>query len=305
MRLRSVAIWLAVALALLLSACRDEPQPEFTTSDEPRPALWLVTAPDGDGQAYLFGTIHLLPSGIDWQDGRIEQALRASDMLVVEVAELDDREKMSETFSLLAFQPVEPRPPLLQRLPADLRDEGSELVTSGGLDLAMLDRMDSWAAALQISSTLHGELGLDENEGVERRLTERFAAFGKPVVGLETIAGQLSIFDRLPEALQCRMLAEVVEEADEGAVRFQQLLDAWLSGSESRMQAFSDDGLMADPLLRELLLERRNRKWSDDIARRLDKGERMFVAVGAAHLVGQDGLPSLLSARGYDVRRVE
>jgi uncharacterized protein YbaP (TraB family) len=48
----------------------------------------------------------------------------------------------------------------------------------------------------------------------------------------------------------------------------------------------------------------RNREMAHDIAELVDGGGRWFVAVGAAHVVGAQGIPSLLSQRGYAVRRL-
>ena len=47
------------------------------------PALWKVA--DDDTTIYLFGTVHVLPQGVEWYDATIAKALEGSDILVTEI----------------------------------------------------------------------------------------------------------------------------------------------------------------------------------------------------------------------------
>jgi hypothetical protein len=144
--------------------------------------------------------------------------------------------------------------------------------------------------------------GSPEN-GVDRALIRDFA--GRDVREFEGAADQLVIFDRLPERDQRDLLEGVVREAsDENADRGR-LRRAWLSGDIAVLEEATNTGIMADPELRAALLVDRNTRWLALLAGELRAPERPLVAVGAAHLVGPDGLPAMLEARGYIVRRVD
>ena len=81
--------------------------------------------------------------------------------------------------------------------------------------------------------------------------------------------------------------------------------DADKAGDLTPIEAESDRGILGDPELREALLTARNRAWTGRIDRLLASGRRPFVAVGTAHMLGDEGLPALLEARGYTVRRIQ
>ena len=76
---------LALALAAALAACGG-PEEDWPP---PSPALWEVSGPDGE-TGWLFGTIHALPEGVEWETPALEAALDRADALVVEVANLGE-----------------------------------------------------------------------------------------------------------------------------------------------------------------------------------------------------------------------
>ena len=71
------------------------------------------------------------------------------------------------------------------------------------------------------------------------------------------------------------------------------------------IEAETSRGMLADPELRAALFTQRNRKWSERVAELMQGGASPFVAVGAAHMAGSDGLPAMLAAKGFRVRRVQ
>jgi uncharacterized protein YbaP (TraB family) len=70
------------------------------------------------------------------------------------------------------------------------------------------------------------------------------------------------------------------------------------------IEAETKRGLLADPELREALFTGRNERWTARVQREMEAGLRPFVAVGAAHMAGPQGLPAMLEARGYKVTRL-
>ena len=290
---------------LLLAACSSEPeQPPVAPASGGKPALWVVTSNDSKGgTAWLFGTIHQLPPDTDWQGRVIDEAIRASDGLVIEVAGLDDTQAVSNVFADMGIRHGMPR--LADRVSPALRTELSKAVAAASLPRHVLDNMETWAAALTLSSSMSVGLSLSQSAGVERVLEVRYSAEQKPVRSLETVEQQFGYFDGLPEAEQRAMLSAIIDDAEIRKDKYQKMLGAWISGDIESLLEDAEQGILASPLLRKKLVDDRNRAWAEAIAVMIDNKQRPFVAVGAGHLIGKTGVPELLAARGYTVKRIQ
>jgi uncharacterized protein YbaP (TraB family) len=288
MRARTRLTSFACLLPLALFACAPAPR-------EAHPALWRVE--DGHGHTgWLFGTIHSSDRPLKWRTPAVETAFKRSGAILVEVGNLANESEVAETFARLARS--EGEPPLSQRVDARDRAALSTLLDKSGHGDGDFAAVDTWAAALTLARA--GASDDDARNGVDRAVIA--AAGTRPVIELEGAAAQLGLFDALPEREQRDLLAAVVRT---GAKPERDLAQSWRSGDMKAIEAETRTGLLADPELREVLFTGRNRRWTGRIVRALNAGQRPFVAVGAAHMAGPQGLPAMLGAQGWTVTRVE
>ena len=292
---RALAALLAPILILALAGCSDAPG-EGQDSRPANPLFYEIASADGAVEGWMLGTIHALPPGTRWQTPAIFKAIRDADALVVEVR-LGEREAQHAVMSELATTPG--LPPLSDRVPTDLRPQLAALLDRGGLGGAEFTDQETWVIAISLAGI---DAPGDAINGVDRAMIGYFT--GRPVRELEGLRGQLSIFDRLPEREQRSMLAAVVRESERTRADPERLQRAWLAGNAARIEAASREGFLADPALREALLTGRNRDWMTKLLPQLEAAPRPLIAVGAAHLVGEEGLVALLKAEGYRVRRI-
>ena len=290
--MRGALAWLFAALgALTLAGCKPSPEPAS-------PAFWQVDGPHGE-RAWLLGTIHALARPADWRGPAIAQALDQASVISVEVGNLDDAAAMASALTALSRTPGQP--PLSARVEPELRPALAKLLASAGLKDNGFGDTESWAAALTLARA--GDASLDPQFGIDRAILK--ARQRKPVLELEGARGQLGLFDALPEKEQRDLLAIIVRDGGSDGSASGSLAAAWRKGDMAAIEAETHRGLLADPELREALFAARNRAWAAKIEALMRQGARPFVAVGAAHMAGSEGLPALLAERGFAVRRIQ
>ena len=281
-----IRLVLALAGALLLAAC-GEPEREWP---EPKPALWEMVSPEGR-RGWLFGTIHSLPLEVRWRTPALESALANSGVLVVEVVDVGDTAKAESVFERFARN--ESLAPLSQRVAPEDRADLAAFLDRAGSGETDFATTDTWAAALMLANRARQ---LEAGQNVDRALVD----VRSEVVGLESHAVQYALFDALPPEEQTDLLMALARDTGGEAAR----IEAWLTGDLAALERASAP-LLGDPGLRTALQTGRNARWAPRIAEMVEAGRRPFVAVGTAHLFGEQSLPALLEARGYTVRRIQ
>lgn len=292
----------AVAAGLGLAALFAAPTVQARQPLQPKPAMWVLS--DADTTVYLFGTIHLLPKGIDWKGGKLDDALAKSDELVIETI-IDEKNPMQFMQALSSLSSSPNLPPLRERVTADKRPALDAAVKASGLPAMVYDRMETWAAAFLLLGSKFRGIGLAPEDGVEIVLRKSFIDKGKPIEALETNAEQLGFFDRLPEDAQRSMLEGAIGTDKDMKTEFAAMLDAWQTGDVERIARTFDKDLAETPALRDALMVQRNRNWAKWIAERMDEPGSVMIAVGAGHLAGSDSVQRYLEAKGYRVQRVQ
>ena len=265
-------------------------------------ALWRIA--DSDTQIWLLGTIHALPIGVKWHSAAIDRAIGSSNELVLETVVDHDPEK---TTALILSLGSAPNPlPIADRIAPAKRPALARMITETKVPTAAFDRLKTWAAAfLLVGLTVRDAVGVSNVTGVETELAERFTARKQPISGLETAAQQLGFFNALSEKEQRRFLEDTVDSSKEAKADYQMMLRAWLTGNDKAIAKSFDTENEISPVLRDVLVRKRNIIWADWLAKRLEQPGQLLVAVGAGHLAGPDSVQRKLAAHGIKVTRVQ
>ena len=263
------------------------------------PALWKVA--DEDTTIYLFGTVHVLPQGIEWYDATIANALEGSDMIVTEIkmdpASETKLQQLSMSMGML------PSGTTLRSLLTPEQTTAYEAALAKiGAPPAAFDQLKPWLAGLTLSLIPLMQQGYDPNSGVEKVLLAK--AGTKCQGALETAEFQLGIFDGMPTEGQVAFLMEAATGMDEVKPTLDRMVAEWAKGDADALAAIMNEG-MSDPAVAEALLYSRNANWAEWIDTRLDKPGSVFIAVGAGHLAGAKSVQDYLAQKGITVTRVK
>jgi uncharacterized protein YbaP (TraB family) len=251
------------------------------------------------------GSVHLSDDEIAF-DPAVERALSGAGVLVLEVAPEElDPERMFELTAKTAF--FDDGRTLASVLSPDTWTLLQERLERDRLAPEGFVLMEPWFVGITLQLVALQRRGFDPERGADMALARSAAATGKSILGLETAEAQLAALDSLPLATQELMLRGILESDGDGEEGVPLLLDAWRKGDTARIEAevFAELGSHPElvPFFEAIYFER-NRQMASGIARIVDGGGRSFVVVGAAHVVGEQGVPALLAAQGYVVRRL-
>jgi uncharacterized protein YbaP (TraB family) len=263
------------------------------------PALWKVA--DEDTTIYLFGTVHVLPQGLEWYDATIANALEGSDMIVTEIKMDKASEAQLQQLSMsLGLLPAGTT--LRSLLNADQAAAYEAGLATLGVPAQAFDPLKPWLAGLTLSLLPLMQHGYSPESGVEKVLLAK--AGEKPQGALETPEFQLGIFDGMPAEGQVAFLMESVEGIDEVKPMLDKMVAEWAKGDADQLAAIMNEG-MSDPAVAEALLYSRNANWAEWIDTRMDKPGTVFIAVGAGHLAGAKSVQDYLTQKGIAVARVK
>ncbi|HEY5106616.1 MAG TPA: TraB/GumN family protein [Caulobacteraceae bacterium] len=263
-----------------------------------QPPVWTVHG--RHGTLVLFGSVHLLPPGLDWRPAELTSALAHADELWFELP-IDDAADAQAARLALARGELAPDDSLLRHLDPALGERLRQTDLALGLSSAFMERMRPWLAEMTLSLVVDMKGGARADQGVERQL-QTLTPLTVRRRALETPAQQIGFLAGAPMADQVASLDQSLTEIHDKPDAYHQLVSDWMAGDLSALRAEALTPLLiASPALYRRLMTDRNRRWAGVLQRRLAKGGMIVVVVGMGHLIGPGGVPALLRAKGLAV----
>ncbi|MFK7848174.1 MAG: TraB/GumN family protein [Rhodothermales bacterium] len=265
-----------------------EAQPEEKT------LLWKIEG-KGIQPSYLMGTIHILPQSEFELKEKVQTAFDASELLVLEL-DIDDPGLQASIMQHAGMDNGETLDQLLPPLAYEKIDRQLKEVLGVGI------QPFNTFKPLLIASFLTAKYVGEQPASFEATLMQMAMEKGIEVQGLETVADQMAVFDKISYPDQVKDLVEMIDDEDRVKGLYKKLLG--LYKAEDQKALFDMMGeYFDDPAQLEVMINERNKNWIPLIEAKA-KTVSTFFGVGAGHLGGEQGVLSLLKKAGYKVTPV-
>ena len=273
-----------------------------TAAEDSHPlSMWQV---DGtNNRVYLLGSIHMLRESDHPIPSAIYDAYADAEVLVMEL-DMDDIDPVAEQALISELGLIQGGGALRDLMGANLYAEAESLADELQIPLTLFANSEPWYAAITVEVMMLMRAGFSPMHGIEMHLSEIAARDNKEILGLETTRQQLELLDNLSLTTQREMLMQALTDSADLAHVMDDLIDAWRYGDVE----FLEENLLADledfEELHQAIVVNRNIDWVRQIQALLDDEDDYLIVVGALHLVGDNGVPSLLANRGLEVRQL-
>ena len=274
------------------------------TTGPGKPALWKLS--DDDSDVYIFGTVHVLKPETEWETAAFTNAFNGSERLYVE-ADIMSPSAQQSRVNMIKLKGELPEGESLY----DYMDVGDtynfkRALDEIGFDPEALDNLQPWYASLTISQHQMLRNKYDPFSGIEIVLTGRANQQNKTLGYFETLEDQMEILSSGDFDEQLEGLIAGTDFLDSGTQILDLIVDEWVDGDVDGLGAImAVPEVVGSEEMYDRLLTIRNRNWIPQIVDILDQPGLSFVAVGAAHLAGDDSVILMLQKEGYKPERVQ
>ncbi|MDX2428380.1 MAG: TraB/GumN family protein [Xanthomonadales bacterium] len=287
----SVIIHLFVGLLMLMGP---SVVPAGQNSESDRALFWSIQK-NGQQAGYLLGTIHSEdPRVLDFSEDFLHK-LKENEVFAMEmIPNLPTLERLT---AYMNYPPGKS----LESVIGNERYTALQSALSGNqVPAEFLSRMKPWAAMIALS-TPRPETGFF----MDFSLSLRASGSGLELVGLETLEQQLSFLENMPMPMQLSLLDQAIAEYGQVLEVHDQMVDTYLENNLVALQLLSDEqleavGENASDYFMESGIHARNQRMAQALLQQLEN-KTVFVAVGALHLPGEEGLLNILRQHGFEL----
>jgi uncharacterized protein YbaP (TraB family) len=284
-----------ILIILFAGDCTAQVQPkELVKNNDDNTLLWQISGNGLKQPSYLFGTFHLLcKEDVHFSD-QLKAAVQNSNEIYMEL-NMGDPEIAQEALKLVYMNGGKKLKDLYTD--SEYKRVNNYFNDSLQMPLAYVDKMKPYFLMALLYPKM---LPCTTTSGIEEQLMQLAKEDKKQIKGLETIEFQASVFDSIPYKEQAKELLQSIDSIGAYRVEFDSMLTIYKSQTINKIEGLFDKSEFGMEGHEDILLDNRNKDWVGKLKKNM-ADESVFVAVGAGHLVGKNGLIELLRKQGYVV----
>ena len=276
-----------------------------------RAVLWKVER-DGTPPSYLLGTIHMTDPRVTAFSAAVENALSSTETVALEVADVSEDATNAAIVKATRLVLFTDGQTLDEMLSDEEYDKVKQTLSGAGLPGEMAAMFRPWVVSMILSvSSCERQKVKDGLPVLDLKIANAARQRGLKVVGLETIESQLGAMAGIPDDQQVAMLRASLKFADRANDTMETLLQLYLSRDMGSAWPFhlalakqAGIGQHSFSDFQKRIVSDRNEHMRNAALPLLARG-RVLIAVGALHLVGEQGLVALLRDAGYTLTAIE
>lgn len=278
--------------------------------------LWKIVTPRRK-PSYLFGTMHMSDERIINLPQTARQALDNADTVVIETTDVLDRSIVTRAFAerpdLIMFPEGES---LMDHLTEAEQAELGDWLKTKGVQLQSVIKMKPWMILSLVSVPDCEKVRQTQGKKIlDILLAEEAKASGKQLVGLESMTEQYEAFNAFALNAQVRALFKTATQDDVArnmpGNMIETLISLYVKGETGmfipatlHLVPHDADELDEYDQFERHVVVQRNHVMAERAKRYLDQGGA-FIAIGALHLPGKEGVVQLLREQGLSVERAD
>jgi uncharacterized protein len=290
---------LALAMTFVVGASVAAIRPAAPHAAAAKHMLFRVRGPHG-ATVFLLGSVHLLTPEAGKLPPEVDSAFACAKLVAFETS-LDSLQ--SRAMELMTLARNAPGATLRSALTPAGAAKADSVLKAYGLSIDQLASFKPWFAAIVMTQLVIQKAKFQPEFGVDAQINTRAHQANKPTTGLESVDFRLHLFDSMTPAEQEQMLVKT-SPPDSSTAGLLKIKDAWLTGNTVLLDSMLNKSMAETPTIFNKIVVERNKSWIPRIDAMLQGQDDALVVVGAAHLVGKQGVVEMLKAKGYTVEQL-
>jgi len=296
MKLKKLSVFQICAAVLVLIFLL-----QGSVSAEDKNCLWKIKT--DNNTVYFLGSIHMLKKECYPLDPAIQDAYNDAQIVVFEV-NIDSSQSSQVQQKIMVKAISKDNTSLKDKLGTDTYQRAAQILKEAGANISQFEMFEPWFFSISLMAMKVQQLGFDPSYGIDYHFFNKAKKDGKQILSLETIDFQIDLLDELNTEDQEAIVKQTLDEIDLLEEELQKMINLWGKGDAEQLKQMVLKSFKNHPRIYHTFLIERNKKWMDKIETLLKGDKNSLIISGTAHLLGEEGVLSLLEKKGYIVEQL-